>query len=234
MDICREGRCTYIIKDMTQKKMSQSLPSLDEEEDLDLKQIFGRLERNYLERELSIDQWFNLAGLAFRNASIDLARRRGATPFRNSCGACNHLTSSNPFQCLISGEFRAKGDPVCEDYRPVRVGFEAVTDERPMDAFLLKESIAKAAEDERRDLDRRFVESIEFALRSKVLKETNSQTRAIYTRQYNVFVTLQHTLKVVDSVQEAVGIVARQLGVPRNVVRDDIRQIRAFLQRRGI
>lgn len=234
MDICRKGRCTYSVRDMTQKKMSQSLPSLDEGEDLDLERVFGRLERNCSERTLSIDHWFNLVGLAFRNASIDLARRRGVTPSANSCGACNHLTSSNPFHCLISGEFRAKGDSVCEDYSPFRVGFEAITNERPIDAFLLKESIAKAAEDERQDLDRRFVESIEYALRARVLKETNTQRRSTYTRQYNVFVNLRHALKVVDSVQEAAGILARQLDVPRNTVRDDIQQIRAFLQRRGI
>ena len=232
--ICRRARCTYAVIGMTQEKIAKRFSSMDEQEDIDLEEIFARLERYYSDRTLTIEQWFNLVGVVFRNASNDLARRRGLIPSVDNCGACRSLTLSNPFSCLISGESRAKGDPVCEDYLPFRIVFKPVTDETQIEAFTEKESILKAAEDERQDLDRQFVENIESALRSRALSERqNTQRRAIYTRQYNLFVGLRHLLKTVDSKAEALEILARQLAVDERTIRRDLQEIRTFLKKKG-
>jgi hypothetical protein len=234
-DICRKGRCTYVMIEVSQKKMSRQLSLLDEREDLDLEKIFGRLERYCLDRTLNIDQWFGLVGLKFRAATIEIARRRGLISPVDNCGTCSYLSISKPLRCLISGESRAKGDQVCEDYLPVRVVFKQVTDERQIEAFTEKESILKAADNERQDVDRLFVENIEFELRNRALKERqNSQKRAIYTRQYNLFVGLRHALKTIDSVAEALEILARQLDVSVRAIRRDIQEIRNFLRQKGV
>jgi hypothetical protein len=233
-NICRKARCTYAVIGMTQEKIAKRFSSMDEQEDIDLEKIFARLGHYYSDRTLTIEQWFSLVGLVFRNASIDLARRRGLTSSVDNCGTCSHLSLSNPFRCLISGESRAKGDQVCEDYLPVRVVFKPVTDERQIEAFTEKESILKAAEDERQDVDRLFVENIESALRTRALKEKqNTQRRTICTRQYNLFVVLRHVLETVDSKAEALKILARQLDVDEKMVRRDLQEIRTFLKKKG-
>ena len=123
---------------------------------------------------------------------------------------------------------------MCEDYLPVRVVFKPVTDERQIEAFTEKESILKAAEDERQDVDRLFVENIESALRTRALKEKqNTQRRTICTRQYNLFVGLRHLLKTVDSKAEALEILARQLAVDERTIRRDLQEIRTFLKKKG-
>ena len=229
--ICRKARCTYAVIGMTQEKIAKRFSSMDEREDVDLETVFARLERYYSDRTLTIDQWFNLVGVVFRNASNDLARRRGLIPSVDNCGACRSLTLSNPFSCLISGESRAKGEPVCEDYLPFRIVFKPVTDETQIEAFTENESILKAAEDERQDVDRQFVENIESALRNRALNEKqNTQRRAMYTRQYNLVVALRHVLETIDSKVEAFEILARQLGVDERTVRRDMQDIRIFLR----
>src|SRR5271157_1096703 len=100
-----------------------------------------------------------------------------------------------------------------------------------MEAFTENLSILKAAEDERQDVDRLFVENIESALRTRALKEKqNTQRRTICTRQYNLFVVLRHVLETVDSKAEALKILARQLDVDEKMVRRDMQEIRIFLR----
>jgi hypothetical protein len=166
-EICQNGRCTYVMIEVSQAKMSRQVSLLDDREDIDFEQIFGHLETHASKGPLSIDQWFSLVGLAFRQVSVEIARRRGLFPRARNCGACGHLIQSSKDSCLVSGEPRAKGDPICEDFVPIRVISEPLADDQALESLTLESSMVIAQEHERRDLDRAFVESIEFALRKR-------------------------------------------------------------------
>lgn len=230
-EIAARGRCTFAMISVTQEKLAQKFPGLDEREDVDVKQVLKRLQKTGANAPFAIIRWFNRVGKAFHNATIDLLRSRGIISLGENCGECNNLTISTPYRCLLTGEEKLKKDPGCEHFSRIKPVVQSLNGAQSNGIG----ELPNPASDRTEEIEVMYVGNLMAALETRAARAApGSHQKEVYTRQYNVFVHLLKIMPMVDSKEEALRLVAEQLGVGITTVRGDLEDTRNFFLRKGL
>jgi hypothetical protein len=239
-EICQIGRCTFAMADFVQdqfhKGLSERLRGVDEREDVNVKQMIGRLTRVIWEDSLTITGWMAFLQKVARRVVMNVLIKQKFLPARNKCGTCQELTPSNPHICQISGEKKRKGDAACELYQFSPRFFVSESDVNPDDSDSNTEvqylpTATERSQEAQRSVDARMdVESLRLALKKRVeAAKEGTHRKAVFIRQYDLFVNLHKLLRDVDSETEALKILSGQMGLSKRMVRRDMAEIREFL-----
>jgi len=212
------------------KMFQQRHPSLpiDEGTDIDFRQIMERLKKIKL-HGYSLIIWKGYINKVAYNAARNVLVKAGLLPKDRRCGTCRYLPWSKPYICLKKKEERKKSDPPCDEYCWEAVIPDPIPDDETLASMTNPETL--------------LVEKEEGPLLSfiiKMLKERiedaapGSKNGEIYERQYDVFVSLMHSLSNNIPRTDVVEEIAEKYRIDKRTVQRDIREIREFLKKKNV
>jgi|GEM_PF-2182109 hypothetical protein len=237
--LCETGRCIFAMMGFVQEKLAERFDHLDDREDIDLEQLRDRLRRVVWTGSSTPVGWLMYVKTAVQRATVRALAKQRLMPEEKNCGTCLQLTKSNPRVCQISGDRKKVTDRACDHYHFLSIiigaesgdGFGDLGEER--EANFSPAAIERSDEAQRGVDARMDVESLRLELAKRVEKaKQGTRQRAIFARQYELFLNLHHLAGEVESDKDALRIVSRQMGVSQKMVRRDLAEIREFLSSR--
>lgn len=184
-----------------------------------------------------------IATIVFRKV-IDRLEEEGVLP-KKECGACRHLSQAEPYFCeramliineqeILNPHYRETRNP--SDYA-CKNGFEPYTFQSleslqqngPQSKKFL-ENVTSSADDDVTEFHVYvWVEHHRFLLKERQ-KQATGEKQKIYHRQRSVFLRLtQLILREGKTRNEAIAVIARELGYSRKQIRRDVDALEKFL-----
>jgi hypothetical protein len=237
--LCETGRCIFAMIGFVQEKLAEQFDHLDGREDIDLEPLRDRLRRVVWEGSSNPAGWLMYVKTAVQRATVRALAKQRLMPEEKNCGTCVRLSKSNPRECQVCGDIKRARDRACDNYHflPITIGAgsEHGSDDSSEEGETNWSPAAiERSEEAQRGVDARMdLESLRLELAKRVEAEKQgTRRRAIFARQYELFVNLYRLLGEVDSYEEAFRILSQQLGVDQRTVRRDLADIRKFFRSR--
>jgi len=182
---------------------------------------------------------------------VILALRSEGLLARKICGCCVFLTESEPSVCtrgtvpvtndgvtelkenpfyLKERKTRDKCQEGFQSYTPLSANEEKDDDSEDTHKLPLAETLGNAASIDRSE-DRIEIEELKDLLKKRAATTKHSNTKKIYKRQHNVFVSLYHYLSEGYSIPKAMQLIAAKIGKNVKTIERDLDEIRAFLSK---
>lgn len=189
---CRASTIEMLYKDSLRylgmfRRRHPGLP-IDEGVDIDFGEITERL-KNVKPYGHNLTAWRGYISKVAYNAVRNVLVKIGLLPGERKCGTCKYLPWSKPYICPKTGAERKKSDPTCEEYRWTAVIPEPITDEELIAEIITPEILL--IENEEGPLLPLIINALDERIESAA---QGSKNREKYERQYDIFVTLVHSL----------------------------------------
>ncbi len=212
------------------KMFQQRHPGLpiDEGTDIDFRQIMERLKKIKLHR-YSLIVWKGYINKVAYNAARNVLVRAGLLPKDSRCGTCRYLPWSEPHTCPKKKEERRKSDPPCEEYRWEAIIPDPIPDDESLANMTTPEILLREKE------EGPLLSFIIKLLKNRIEDTApGSKNREIYERQYDIFVSLIHSLSNGTPRTEAVNEIAQKYRIDKRTIQRDIRELREFLKKKNV